>query len=163
MLHLGLLTETGLCGTADEDEARKWYEKAAKNLGPSAYLTVAQLAGWYARRLSEPKSMGFITLKSTFDKWDFAKLEIRWYTKAAELGENNAFLYLGDIYRYGPDTCKNLMEAEKCYRKAAELGDADVSETARRKLGELRMSPIFGFQKVSRFFRRLSDDLKGPR
>ena len=149
MLHLGLLTESGLCRSADEDDASKLYENAAKNLGPRAYLIVAN---WYDelddRSHGGNRRVGRVVRNCT-------QLAIRWYTKAAELGEHSAYLYLANIYRHGPDLFKDLLKAESCYRIVSKMGDAEIKKVARQRLGELRQSPMFWIQKSTCFFRAL--------
>ena len=46
------------------------------------------------------------------------------HTQAAKHGTDRAHFNLGDCYEYGKGTTKNLAEAEKWYKKAAEQGNA---------------------------------------
>jgi TPR repeat protein len=47
---------------------------------------------------------------------------LKWYRKSAELGQEEAMLFLARMYENGEGTAQNYPEAAKWYRKAADLG-----------------------------------------
>ena len=51
---------------------------------------------------------------------------VKWYRRAAEQGNVDAQLNLGDIYARGDGVPGNLAEAVKWFRLAAEQGHADA-------------------------------------
>ncbi len=58
---------------------------------------------------------------------------MKWYRKAANLGNVNAQFMLGLLYRYGNGVPQDYAEAAKWYRKAADLGYT----LAQKSLGEM--------------------------
>lgn len=57
----------------------------------------------------------------------------RWFRKAAEMGNTNAYSILGLMYQNGDGVAQNYAEAFEWYRKAAEQGD----EIAQNSLGNM--------------------------
>ena len=144
MLHLGVFMEMGLSGKSDTSEAEKWYENAVKKLGSEAYLQVAM---WYRRCVINQR---FVAGKLQ----DCSKFAIKWFKKAADAGEHEAFLSLGDIYWYGHGVSVDSLEAEKWYLKASEAGEREIMEKGKNRLKELRRSPAYWIEKVGKFFSR---------
>jgi len=60
------------------------------------------------------------------------KEAVRWYTKAAELGQREAMTGLGRCYEYGTGVDKDIDKAVEWYRKAAKLGQEMAKENLRR-------------------------------
>ena len=48
---------------------------------------------------------------------------LRWYRKAADLGDANGMWFVGMAYRFGNGVAKDQTEAASWYRKAAERGN----------------------------------------
>lgn len=64
---------------------------------------------------------------------------VKWYEKAAESGNELAFLRLGNLYEEGEGVAKNLSLAADYYEKAMDMAfDEDVEEEARVSLSRVR-------------------------
>jgi TPR repeat protein len=53
---------------------------------------------------------------------------VKWFQKAADLGDDSAMNGLGECYRDGVGVKKNLPEAVKWFRKSAAAGNAAARE-----------------------------------
>jgi TPR repeat protein len=58
------------------------------------------------------------------------------YSELAASGSPNAWASLGHMHEFGLAVPKDFVEAERCYRKAIELGDVDASHRLARLLIE---------------------------
>jgi uncharacterized caspase-like protein len=63
--------------------------------------------------------------KAAHDRGDYADA-MRWYRKAADLGNANAMENVGMLYRMGEGIIRDDAEALRWWRKAADLGDANA-------------------------------------
>ena len=125
--RIGTMYENGIGVERNQDEALKWYEKAAENCDENAEkrlyqidLAAAQRGDAEAQyRLGEKYSCG-----QGVEEDD--KLAVKWYRKAAEQGSAEAQKELGDMYRYGFGVEEDYKEAVKWYRKAAEQANRDA-------------------------------------
>ena len=52
-----------------------------------------------------------------------------WFKKAAEMGNTDAMINIGDMYKEGYGVPEDYSEAMRWYKKAAELGDTDAMST----------------------------------
>ncbi|MBP5232553.1 MAG: sel1 repeat family protein, partial [Planctomycetes bacterium] len=89
----------------DEQEAVKWYTKAAEQ--GYAY---AQAELWFFYKDKDPREA------------------VKWLTKAAERNLPQAQCELGRLYASGTGVDKNPQEAEKWFKLAAEQGYAPAEE-----------------------------------
>lgn len=104
MLYLG-----NICGnyTKEYSQALKWYQKAAANgYAAEAYAAIGTM-------YREGKA------DRTLNKEDRLKKGIEFYEKAADAGNVNAMITLGDLYF----SAGNYDKAEPLYMKAADSGD----------------------------------------
>ena len=85
-----------------KDEARKWYEKAAKLGHPYGVF----MQGWYAENTDNN-----------------IQKAMEYYQQAADLGSVGGFNYIGEIYREGKGVPKDSKKAESYYLKAAKKKD----------------------------------------
>ena len=53
---------------------------------------------------------------------------IEWYTKAAQLGDDDAMYNLGEIYEKGNGVSRNIGKAKEWYKKAAALENVLAEE-----------------------------------
>jgi TPR repeat protein len=110
--ELGYMYSTGWCvEEQDIAEALKWYTRAAEQEHSSAQT---QLARIYAGcdELTEP---------------DYAQA-LKWYLKIAERSDGTALYNIGVIYAKGQGVTQNLAEAQKCFKKAIELGNSNAKQ-----------------------------------
>ena len=63
--------------------------------------------------------------KAAHDRGDYAEA-MRWFRKAADLGNANAMENIGMLYRTGQGVIRDDAEALRWWRKAADLGDANA-------------------------------------
>lgn len=75
--------------------------------------------------------------------------KINWYTKVAELGDNEAMSILGELYKNGTsDLNKDYLEAEKWYTKAFENRPNDsISAKYAEYLGDIYKEGGFGLSQ----------------
>ena len=92
----------------DDDEAFRWYRKAAEQ----------GLAG-------AQTSLGDMYANGEGVEQDDAEA-VRWFRKATEQGDAYGQFSLGFMYQEGRGVAKDDAEAVRWYRKAAEQGDADA-------------------------------------
>ncbi len=71
--------------------------------------------------------------KAAHDRGDYAEA-LRWFRKAADLGNANAMENIGMLYRTGQGVIRDDAEALRWWRKAADLGDANAMNSDRRGL-----------------------------
>lgn len=90
----------------DNQEARRWYTKAAE-----------------AGHVSAQFSLGFKYRKGEGFPKDYQQAE-QWFRKAADQGDADAQFYLGLMYSTGEGVPQDHQQAVQWYGKAAEQGDA---------------------------------------
>jgi hypothetical protein len=100
--------ENGYGVEANDSEAIKWYQKAAKRNNVYAQY-----------------NLGDIYTKYLPDQCDFNKA-FRWYRKAAENGHVLSQKVLGIMYQMGRGTESNPVEAAKWFQKATEQGNLEA-------------------------------------
>lgn len=112
--------ENGVGVEKDPEMAKKWYIKALNIIRKEAENgdaeVQAQLA-WYYEPLDFPESL-------------------KWYHKAAAQGLASAQCVLGRLYARGEQVERNVKEAEKWLRAAAEQGNKAACEELNRLLAE---------------------------
>ena len=132
----------GLGVKRDYSEALKWYKKAAeqndtdamikagdiyeKGLGMEVDLSMA--LNWYkkAADLGNSNAMNLVGLMYDQGKGVSKDLAVsfNWFLKSAKSGNPEGMSYVGDYYKYGLGGVeKNISEAKKWYKKAADLGN----------------------------------------
>lgn len=105
-IKVGEMHVRGQCGPKSDEEAAKWYLKAAQqgNAEAQVYLGVMHANGKGVAQ----------------DDAEAGK----WYAKAAEQGSAVGQGMLGQLYSTGKGVAKSDAEAIKWYRKSAEQGNA---------------------------------------
>ena len=106
--YLGVMYDFGYGVPQDDQEARRWYSKAAEARHPNAQFN---LAVKYRKGEGFPK--------------DYQQA-MRWYKKAAEQGYADAQFYLGVMYSEGEGVPPDYQQAAQWFRKAAEQGDSSA-------------------------------------
>jgi TPR repeat protein len=107
MLDLGAMYLEGRGVEKDENKARELYERAAENTNPKAFRCLGNY--WKYDQLEDGSPVATANEERL-------KKAYGYFTKGAELGEENCLYELGDFYRYG--IC-----VEKDENKAFELYD----------------------------------------
>lgn len=137
----------------DEEEAARWFLKAAEQGNISAQYSLGQMyyhgtgvtqddaeaVKWYQKaaeqgRIDALKDLGDI-YRLEYKIRDYGKAR-EWYRKAAEQGNAEAMIMLGIMCENGEGAEESYSEAAEWYRKAAEQGDAK----AQCRLGDLYFS-----------------------
>ena len=144
---LGYFYEVGEHVDADEREAIRWYEKAAKNDHLQATLRLAEIqiargnsaegVKWYqqAATLGDRDAqamLGFFYQTGEHVDVDLDQA-IKWYLAAADQGQVIAQNNLGRLYQIGDGVDKDIDQAIYWYEKAAKNGSA----AAQRNLEKL--------------------------
>ena len=138
----------------DEEEAARWFLKAAEQGNISAQYSLGQMyyhgtgvtqdeaeaLKWYQKAAEQgsadaQKDLGDI-YRRRYTFRDYGSKAREWYRKAAEQGNAEALIMLGIMCENGEGAAENYSEAAEWYRKAAEQGDAK----AQCRLGDLYMS-----------------------
>ena len=101
------------------DEAKRYFEKAGDNGYAEAYMELAKLA---IPEGGEPY-YNYSKLDVTLFPLGYHTAEFEYYTKAAELGNIRAMVYVGIAYKQGYPVNRNCDMAFNCFAKATELGD----------------------------------------
>jgi TPR repeat protein len=100
-LYLGSLYHAGMLVPQSDDEARRWYLKAAKQNSAEALYKVGE----------------------TYRYGDFEKKAVAWYQQSAEQGYIKAHTQLSSMYMFGRGVEKCEHTAFRWTEKAAKLGD----------------------------------------
>ena len=121
---MGRAYENGRGVEKNLTEAKKWYLKAA-NQGHEESIEI--LRERFATQLEPSLSIDDLRLKAYahFSHRNYAEA-VKWYLKAAELGDPFSQYTLANLYVDGHGVDKNLTEAKKWYQKAAEHGHAEA-------------------------------------
>ena len=136
--NLGLCYETGNGVELDYAEAVKWFRKAAEqNLSKAQYelarcldegmgceRNYEEAVYWYQKAAEQDHPASQYYLGVYYEKKDDMKSAFHWYKKSAEQKYVKAMRSLGQCYAKGKGCTKDLVEAAKWYRAAAEKGDA---------------------------------------
>jgi sel1 repeat protein len=141
-----------LLGKADEafdnedyDTAFKYYQKAAEAGNIDAYTGLGRCYAyglgvvfnaqnalhWYQKAAYAGSALGQYYLGILyFEGWNGEKPDkkkgLEWLFKAANGCEPWAMFYIGNCYKRGDGVEKNIDEAIRWYKKAAEYGDEDA-------------------------------------
>lgn len=124
-----------------EKESLFWYELAAKQGFPKAYLATAlngyvepervnelveqaRQAGLFEMTAEDLSADGCLLLTWYYYGNENYSASLEWGLKASELGSTNAMTYVGSQYRYGYGVERNVDTALEWFLKAADLGDA---------------------------------------
>lgn len=126
MICIGDVYDYGRGVKEDYAEAMKWYRKAADLGYARGMLKVGFLYNWGdgTRR----SSLGRSYVRRGRIEWagevnaNYAEA-MKWYRKAAELGDAEAMAEIGSLYELGRGVEKDYLEAMAWYRRAMDLGD----------------------------------------
>ena len=129
---LGLVLSTVLCaeslygviGQAEQEIAKKYSTKIAQEYAQKALRTILDNPN-----MSDEEKINIIKKKFLFEE------QFQQYLKDAQKGNAAAQYNLGVCYQKGLGVSKDMHEAVKWYRKAAEQGDVDAQNVL-KKLGE---------------------------
>lgn len=115
MFNLGLIYQLG-AGTeipVNEKEAVSWYQKAAEKGHVNSMNNLGQLY------LSEEGIQDF-------------KLALQWFTRGADKGHSGCMYNVGVMYANGSGMTKQLEEAYKWFKKAADKGMEEAKEAVKK-------------------------------
>ena len=142
--NLGVMYANGRGVSKSDEEAAKWFCKAAEHGDAQAQFNlgvmyangrgVAQSDEKAAKWFCKAAEQGHVNAQSNLgvmyaNGQGVAKSEeeaVKWYRKAAEQGDANAQGNLGVMYANGQVVTQSYEEAVKWFRKAAEQGDAQA-------------------------------------
>ena len=155
-LTLGSMFANGEGVLEDDNEAVKWYRKAAEqgdapaqnNLG----LMYANGTGvleddneavkWYRKAAEQGDASAQNNLGLMYANGEGVLEDdneaVKWYRKAAEQGDASAQYNLGLMYDNGEGVLEDKKEALKWYRKAAEQGYVSAQNSLQKKFEETR-------------------------
>lgn len=105
--NLALMHANGLGTQIDNKNAKKWYEKAARQGNASAQYNLAQL---------------YTTLKNS-DEQAYVKAKY-WYEKAIAGGIDDAYNNLASLYMQGLGTKQDKNKAFELFKMGAKKGDS---------------------------------------
>ena len=57
---------------------------------------------------------------------------MKWYQRAAEMGDSYSQRNIGDLYYYGYGVSQDHQKAKEWYQKAADNGDSDAKEALKK-------------------------------
>lgn len=158
----------------NEEEAIKWYLKAAKyghveaqyelgycyRYGSGVFENHAEAFKWYYKaaeqgHIKAQYSVGYCYLNKYGVAKDY-KEAFKWFLKAAEQGHSGAQCYLGDLYYNGWGVSKDYSKAVKWYLKSAEQGIT----IAQRMLGDCYYEGLGvkqDYTKASMWYRKAAE------
>ena len=138
-LELGGCYTHGWGVERNEEEAFKWYQKAAEQGNADACFIMLDnysegneenVFKWYQKAAERGNAEAQCYLGDFYaNGWGVEKNEeeaYKWFQRAAEQGDASAQWLLGDCYANGEGIEKNDEEAFNWYQKAAEQGDAQA-------------------------------------
>lgn len=146
--NLGRMYELGIQLPTDKKLAMDWYEKAAKQHYPDAEyrMGISLLYGSGVKRneavgkkwLALAAKHGHAVAKNMMDDMQDGtnssahnvSLAVRWYLERALVDNGQSAFHLGKIYEHGWGVNRDLAEAVKWYRRAAQTGNQEASELA---------------------------------
>ena len=142
---LGCCYSTGVGVEKNQQEAFKWWKKAAEQdrecaqkLGALYFFglfnvkkDIREVVKWWKKAAEQGDvnaqcGLGFCYEKGIYGLEKNQQEAVKWYRKAAEQGDSSAQFNLGRYYSLGYGTEKNQQEAVKWYRKAAEQGHSSA-------------------------------------
>lgn len=143
--NLAICLQNGIGTATDARKAAALFQRfkddefvcylGTKGLCPTTLLTwedrIKLLEKW-AKSKNDPHAQYFLGLRH-LNGWDLVrdpKVAIRWFTKAAKAGHGGALTQLGLLhenrwYLFGELPGVAIASAAQCYKKSAEMGDAD--------------------------------------
>lgn len=162
-IHLGCMYRDGNGVPRDTDEAFKWFRSGSQQGGFAAHGHLVSLLLADASR-SQDTIECIKLLRDAAKQGDECacielgemyltgkvvpiniKNSIRWYSKAAELGDTFiAPMIMGGLYRHGRVVSLDIQQAIKWYRVAAERGSGD----AQYALGEIYSEDQSGLKNI---------------
>ena len=104
--------------TPNDEEAIKWYQKAADAGYLKAMDTLGEVLTCLGVRYYNGKEV----------KQDYVK-SFKWFQKAAEARDKKGMEYLADAYRDGIGVKKDLKMARYWYKEASDLGNTDAKKS----------------------------------
>ena len=113
-LRLGEVYERGAGVKQSDEEAAKWYEKAASQGNSAAEVDLGVLL-WSGRGVPEDKTKA-----------------VEWYRKAARQGNGSAMFNLGSAYYNGEGVATDELQALAWFLLAEEHGSVHASDAVRR-------------------------------
>ena len=119
---MGVCYESGMGVPQDNNEAIKWYRKAAAQGDASAIKALQELAD-----SDDVVRKGLDAYKAK----NYAEA-VKWLRPAAEQGNDAAQDALGMCYEFGNGVAKDHAEALKWYRKAAAKGNVSAQESVKK-------------------------------
>ncbi|WP_285657245.1 tetratricopeptide repeat protein [Helicobacter bizzozeronii] len=142
-LALGNLYWFGKDVSQDTQKAIEYYQKAGEGGNKDGYLSIAdmyvigdgvpqddQKALEYCQKAYHSKADAYEALGRAYKGYDTSKA-LRYFKKAAELGSMDAYIDLGDMYKWGDGVPKDEQKAMHYYDKACDLGDAGSCDEVR--------------------------------
>ena len=167
-LKLGAMYATGNGVPQDDQEAAKWYRKAAEQGHAGAQFLLGTMyvtgkgvpqddreaAKWYGNAAEQGLAEAQYGLGAMYDFGKGVPQDhqeaVRWYRKAAEQGDADAQFLLGGMYATGKGVPQDHQEAVRWYRKAAEQGNA----AAQNHLSLMHHNSVGVPQDVHDWFKR---------
>ena len=133
---LGKAWRDGLCGPPWDEEAEKWFQRAAEAGNDQAQYALGKLlleqkrnvegVNWLLRSVNQGNEYAMYRLGKEALKGEIIKEDISWVltilTDAAERGNVCAQYMLGKLYLQGEKVNRDREEAEYWLRQAAEQG-----------------------------------------
>lgn len=119
--QLGRAYYSGFGVQKDTDKALEWFNKAGKGGLPKAMLNAGKI---YEKNLH----------------YYNPALARKLYKQAVDLGEDEAYIYLGDAYRYGVGGNEDIQTAMSMYEKALNSNNPDIAHRANNRLKSAKNS-----------------------
>ncbi|WP_072934762.1 dynamin family protein [Schwartzia succinivorans] len=164
MANRGYVYDYGVGVEKDKAEALKWYKEAIK-AGCNDATVKKRIKDIEAAQASASGVQNTYRAESTnknsslsaeemyrkaeqyYQRHSFAEA-VKWYRKAAEVGNADAMASLGYAYDYGVGVEKDKAEALKRYKEAIKAGCNDATVKKRIKEIESAQSSASGFQNI---------------
>lgn len=130
---LSVIYSAGAVVPYNEDESKKWYDRAMAQNSPELKKQFESFRRTVDSRskLGDPHMMFLMGVMKTTGYCEAEINEpegVEWYRKAAAMGHDVAWLRLGECYECGVGVATDAVEAARCYRKAAELGNIEAQQ-----------------------------------
>lgn len=139
-IMLGFLLEHGLGMSPDKEEAKRWYECAAKQDSSAGQYALARLLGeddpteltaWLQKAADADYPPAQFQLGWSYQLGHGVDRDLNaafhWVTRAADAGFIPAMMYLSHMYEEGVGVEANKETAMDIMRRAAEAGDAGAA------------------------------------
>ena len=176
LCHLGHCYRSGQGVSQNDEEAIKWFKKAAEAGNTNAMTELGYSYGmgmlgldkneeeatkWFRKAAEFGDAAAMNHLGDWYRNGWFKKQDddeaFKWYRKAAETGNIDAMISLGDCYLWGRGVIKSKRSAFRWYRKAAETGDI----TSMIKLGDCYYSDYRDTEEAFKWYSKAADIPKG--